>query len=76
MDFIPVHMNEAAIAANFEATAWNSEAANPDANGTGRLALSKHVHDHGIKVVLTGTLSIDHHMLKSPPDIHPRRRSR
>ncbi|KAL1595958.1 hypothetical protein SLS60_009648 [Paraconiothyrium brasiliense] len=58
VDFIPVHMDEAAIAANFEATAWNSEAANPDANGTGRLALSKHVHNHGIKVVLTGTSQV------------------
>lgn len=54
MDFVPVHMDEAAIAANFEETAWNSEVANPDANGTGRLALSKQVHKCGIKVVLTG----------------------
>lgn len=53
-------MDEAAIAANFEATAWNSEAANPDANGTGRLAMSKHVHAHGIKVVLTGMRAVDH----------------
>lgn len=51
-----MHMDESAIAANFEDTAWHSEAPNPDANGIGKLAMSEVVHSKGFKVVITGTL--------------------
>ncbi|RAK94836.1 asparagine synthetase B family protein [Aspergillus ibericus CBS 121593] len=55
-----VHLDEAAIAAKFEDTAWHSEAPNPDANGIGKLALSEAVHAKGLKVVLTGEGADEH----------------
>lgn len=54
VDFHPVHLDEAAMAAKFEDVAWYSETPTADVNGMGKLALSEVVHSKGLKVVITG----------------------
>ena len=54
--FIGQRLDEAALADNFEATTMMCEHHNPDLNSVGKFILSKLAADHGVKVVLSGTL--------------------
>lgn len=56
--FVPVVMDDEALAKNFEDAAWFSETVMPDANGPGRLAMAAIAHKQGLKVVLTGNSPI------------------
>ncbi|KAF1973463.1 hypothetical protein BU23DRAFT_554092 [Bimuria novae-zelandiae CBS 107.79] len=58
--FVPVLMDDEALAKNFEDAAWFSETVMPDANGPGRLAMAAIAHKQGLKVVLTGEGSDEH----------------
>jgi asparagine synthetase B (glutamine-hydrolysing) len=53
-------MFEEEIVKDFEDTAWYSETVTPDANGPGKLAMAKKVHEMGIKVVVTGKAPTHH----------------
>ncbi|KAK4500902.1 hypothetical protein PRZ48_009094 [Zasmidium cellare] len=55
MEWIPIHMDETAIASRLEDVAYHSEMYLGDVNAMGRLALAEEVHSQGIKVLLTGT---------------------
>ena len=56
--FVARRMEEADLADNFEATTVKCEHHNPDLNSVAKYLLSKLVADEGIKVVLSGKLSI------------------
>ncbi|KAL1981504.1 hypothetical protein VTN96DRAFT_2533 [Rasamsonia emersonii] len=60
VDFHPVHLDEAAMAARFEDVVWYSETPTADVNAMGKLALSEVVHSKGFKVVITGEGSDEH----------------
>jgi len=56
--FVGQRLDEATLAANFEATAVNCEHHNPDLNSVAKFVLSKLVADSGVKVVLSGTQGV------------------
>ncbi|KAF7186485.1 Amidase chyE [Pseudocercospora fuligena] len=61
---LPLHIkivSEADFADHFEATYALGEHNCPDLNHIGKFLLSKRVHEHGIKVVLTGEGSDEHY---------------
>ncbi|KAL1965994.1 hypothetical protein VTN77DRAFT_4934 [Rasamsonia byssochlamydoides] len=60
VEFNPVPMDEAALAARLEDVVWYSETPTPDVNAMGKLAMSEMVHSKGLKVVLTGEGSDEH----------------
>ncbi|KFY08126.1 hypothetical protein V492_06525 [Pseudogymnoascus sp. VKM F-4246] len=60
VQFHPVHVDEAALAARLEDAIWYSETPFPEMSGVSKLALSEKVHSLGLKVVLTGQGSDEH----------------
>ena len=48
------HMNEKALADNFEDATWLDEQPNPDLNFIGLYALSELVREQGFRVILNG----------------------
>jgi len=52
--FVPILMDDDALATNFEDATWYSETVVPDANGPGKMAMAERAHAAGLKVVLTG----------------------
>ncbi|KAL9055061.1 MAG: hypothetical protein Q9206_003291 [Seirophora lacunosa] len=54
VDFQKAHMDEAALAANFEEAVWFDEQPHLDLGFIGKHALSKLTRDSGLKTVLTG----------------------
>ncbi|KAL8962432.1 MAG: hypothetical protein Q9193_001161 [Seirophora villosa] len=54
VDFQKAHMDEAALAANFEEAVWFDEQPHLDLGFVGKHALSKLTRDSGLKTVLTG----------------------
>jgi asparagine synthase (glutamine-hydrolysing) len=56
VEFIPVPMDEHAIASRLEDVAYYSETFTPDVNAMGKLAMAQEVHSRGFKVVVTGML--------------------